>query len=61
LMMAIKKKAQKERNDKIQNFVDSFYLHVYGEGQRGEGFGEFDYEGGGIGVIHTSINLGKGE
>ena len=61
LMMAIRKKAQRETNDKIQNFVNSFYQHAYGEGQGGEGFGEFDYEGGGIGIIHTVINLGEGE
>lgn len=61
LMMAIRRKAQRERNDKIQNFVNSFYQHAYGEGQGGEGFGEFDHEGGGIGIIHTVIDLGEGE
>lgn len=61
LMIAIRRKAQRERNDKILNFVDSFCQHAYGEGQGGEGFGEFDYEGGGIGIIHTVINLGEGE
>ena len=60
-MMAIKRKAQTEKNDRILNFVKSFYQHGYGEGQGGEGFGEFDYEGGGIGIIHTLINLGEGE
>ena len=60
-MMAIRRKAQTERNDRILNFVKSFCQHGYGEGQRGEGFGEFDYEGGGIGIIHTFINLGEGE
>jgi len=29
--------------------------------QRHEGYGEFDYEGGGIGLIHTTVNLGEGE
>jgi hypothetical protein len=72
LMTELKKKGQKE--DKILKFVDSFYRYDYigrqGErgGQQGEGGGQreggeegFDSDGGGIGIIHTMINLGEGE
>jgi hypothetical protein len=81
LMTELKKKGQKE--DKILEFIDSFYWYAYGKGRReggqkeggqkeggqgegGEGEGEgglgdFDYDGRGIGIIHTMINLGEGE
>jgi len=73
LMKELKKKWQKE--DKILKFVDSFYRYDYRErqgergGQQGEGGGGqreggeegFDSDGGGIGIIHTMINLGEGE
>ncbi|POZ90550.1 hypothetical protein [Petrotoga halophila] len=71
LMMAFRTKAKREKNkeikDEILKFVDSFYQHDYrerqgeGGGQGEQGFGDFDYEGGGIGIIHTMINLGEGE
>ncbi|MFW6121937.1 MAG: hypothetical protein ACOC80_13725, partial [Petrotogales bacterium] len=61
LMEAIRRKAQKENNNSVLNFVNSFYRHSYGGGQEKEGFGEFYDEGGGIGIIHTIINLGEGK
>lgn len=62
LLSAIMKKAQKEKKTEVVNFVKEFFKHPYGgnEGGMREGV-EFDYEGGGIGIIHTSINLGEGE
>jgi hypothetical protein len=61
LFSAIMRKAQKEEKIEFINFIDEFFRHPYG-GQEGgirEGV-EFDYEGGGIGIIYTSINLGEG-
>lgn len=62
LLSAIMKKAQKEKKTEGVNFVKEFFKHPYGgnEGGMREGV-EFDYEGGGVGIIHTSINLGEGE
>jgi hypothetical protein len=61
LLSAIKKKAQKEGKTEFIKFIDEFFGHPYAYGgQKGgirEGV-EFDYEGGGIGIIYTSINLG---
>lgn len=62
LLSAIMKKAQKEKKTGVANFVKEFFKYPYSgnEGGMREGI-EFDYEGGGIGIIHTSINLGEGE
>jgi hypothetical protein len=61
LLSAIKKKAQKEVKTEFIKFIDEFFGHPYAYGgQKGgirEGV-EFNYEGGGIGIIYTSINLG---
>jgi hypothetical protein len=62
LFSAIMIKARKEEKTKFINFIDEFFRYPYG-GQNGgirEGV-EFDYEGGGIGIIYTSINLGEGQ
>jgi hypothetical protein len=62
LLSAIMKKARNEGKSDIISFVDEFFRHPYGGNQGGmiEGV-EFDYEGGGIGIIWTSINLGEGK
>jgi transglutaminase-like putative cysteine protease len=61
LLSAIMRKAQRERRAEIMDFVNEFFRYPYGNGEGGlkEGV-EFDYEGGGIGIIYTSINLGEG-
>jgi len=59
LLLAIKRKAQKENQKDILEFVYSFFQYAYADGQGREGFDEFDYEGGGIGIVHTTINLGE--
>jgi hypothetical protein len=67
LMRAIKAKAGKEKKDALVKFVKEFFAYPYagnrggGEGRSGEENIDFDYEGGGIGIIYTSINLGEGE
>jgi len=61
LLSAIMRKAQRERRTEIMDFVNEFFKYPYGNGEGGVKEGvEFDYEGGGIGIIYTSINLGKG-
>ena len=62
LFSVIMKKAQKEEKSEFINFINEFFSHPYG-GQEGgirEGV-EFNYEGGGIGIIYTLINLGEGK
>lgn len=56
------KKGQKEKKAEVINFIEEFFRYPYGgnDGGMGEGV-EFDYEGGGIGIIYTSINLGEVE
>jgi len=56
LLYAIEKKAKREKLEDVLNFISSFYSYGYG-GQGVEGYGEIDYDGGGIGIIHTIINL----
>jgi hypothetical protein len=61
LLSAIMKKAEKERRSDIMSFINEFFSS-YGSNQGGMREGvEFDYEGGGIGIIWTSINLGEGK
>jgi len=62
LLSAINIKAQKEKKTGFMNFMNEFFEHPYGGNKGGmrEGI-EFDYEGGGIGIIYTSINLSEGE
>jgi len=60
LLSAIKKKAQREGRKEVEDFVTEFFDHPYSNGGGGMREGaEFDYEGGGIGIIYTSINLGE--
>lgn len=62
LLSAIMRKAQKEKKTEVVNFLTDFFGHPYGGNQEGMRENvEFDYEGGGIGIIYTSINLGEGE
>ncbi len=62
LLSAIMRKAQRDKRDDVINCVNEFFSHPYSGNQGGmrEDI-EFDYEGGGIGIIYTSINLGEGE
>lgn len=64
LLNAVRRKAEREHLEDVSNFISSFYKYGYGD-QEGEGYKEFnrefDYEGGGIGIIHTIVNLGEGE
>jgi hypothetical protein len=62
LLSAIRIKAHKEKKDEIIAFIDEFFGRPYGGNEGGirEGV-EFDYEGGGIGIIYTSIDLGEGK
>ena len=67
LLHVIRKKAERKNLKDILQFVSSFYRYGYGNyrygygNEGGEGFGEMNYEGGGIGIIYTTINLGEGE
>lgn len=61
LMSAVRMKAEKEKVKDVVNFVKEFFRYSYagkGEGGFREGV-EFDFEGGGIGIVHTIINLGE--
>jgi hypothetical protein len=60
LLNAVRRKAEIERAKDVLNFISSFYYYGYSD-RGGESYGEGDYEGGGIGIIHTMVNLGKGE
>lgn len=62
LLSAIRIKAQRDRSKNILDLIDRFfendYVHEGGEGGFNESI-EFDYEGGGIGIIHAIIGLGE--
>jgi hypothetical protein len=62
LLSVIEQKGKKEERKEFTDFVKEFFIYSYSnnEGGRREGI-EFDYEGGGIGIIYTSINLGEGK
>jgi len=62
VMSTIKRKAKKERAQGILNFIDAFLKFPYADKEGQNRFNEgvdFDFEGGGIGIIHTIINLGE--
>lgn len=64
LLLAIMRKAQRERKTGVVNFVKEFFSHPYGGNQGGikEGIEiKFDYKGGSFGIIYTLIDLGEGE
>lgn len=62
VLSAVRIKAEREGLLELSSFVDEFFRYGYSdnEEQRGpvEGI-EFGFEGGGIGIIHTTINLGE--
>lgn len=61
LLSAVKIKAIKERNEKIIRFVNEFFEYPYGVRKNKREFPEemdFDFKGGGLGIIQTVINLG---
>lgn len=60
LLSAVKIKARGEKD--ILSFIDGFFRYKYAGNESESGFREnieFDFEGGGIGMIHTIINLGE--
>lgn len=68
LLNAIRRRAEREHAKNVSNFISSFYSYNYGDNynygdsdRSDEGYEEGDYEGGGIGIIHTTVNLGEGE
>jgi hypothetical protein len=66
LMSTLKAKAIKEK-DKLTdllNFTDGFFKYRYANNERSDTNREnieFKPDGGGIGIIFTTINLGEGE
>lgn len=62
LLSAIKIKAKRENRQDILNFIDAFFRYGFSDDEGEGGFREgnvFDFDGGGIGVVHTVINLGE--
>ena len=62
LLSAIKIKAKRENKQDILNFIDAFFRYGFSDDEGEGGFREgnvFDFDGGGIGVVHTVINLGE--
>ena len=62
LLLKIRKKAKEKEDRNILSFIDEFFKYSYVGNQinrGGEDREEFDYEGGGIGIIHVLINLGE--
>lgn len=65
LLSVVEGKAQKENKREIVEFVGEFFNYPYGGNDNGGGERDtrqgqdFDYEGGGLGIIHTIINLGE--
>jgi hypothetical protein len=59
LMNAIRRKGRKERDERISDFANAFYRFSYTEEHRGQDFEESDVEGGGLGIIHTLVDLGE--
>jgi hypothetical protein len=63
LLSVVLRKAKAERKPEIEKFVNQFFGYPYGDNEGGgirKGI-ESDFEGGGIGIIHTVVNLGEGE
>lgn len=61
LLRAIEAKAQREGDKQILAFVKDFFGHSH-SGNRGSkviSTSEGDYEGGGIGIVYTTIDLGE--
>jgi len=60
LMSAIKSKGKREKSEKMQDFVNEFrkfsYVDIEDLGRHNR---DGDFDGGGIGIIHTTIDLGE--
>ncbi len=64
LLLRIKDRAKRKGEQNIVDFVDSFFSYPYAHNFNGKDDGgnlESDSEGGGFGIIHTTINLGEGK
>ena len=61
LMTGIKKRAGLANQKEIISFVESFYRYPYVGRDVPNGDIESGHGGGGIGIIHTAIDLGEGE
>lgn len=62
LLSAIRIKAKKENDEAAINFIDDFLRVNYADDERQNRFYEnldFDPEGGRIGIVHTTIDLGE--
>ncbi len=59
LLYTIRKKAERENLKDVLKFLSS-YSDGYGN-EGGEGDNDMNYDGGGIGIVHTTIDLGEGE
>jgi len=62
VLSAVSIKASRQGLSKLSDFVDDFFERVYSgdEARRGPVQDvEFDLDGGGIGIIHTTVNLGE--
>ncbi len=59
ILSMIEKKARKENLENILKFVLSLNFNNYVGSQDDKGYDQFNYEGGGIGIIHTAIYLGE--
>ena len=62
LLSTIRIKAEKENDKAAINFIDDFLRVNYAYDERQNRFNEnldFDPEGGGIGIVHTTIDLGE--
>jgi len=59
LLCAIKNKAKRKQLKNVLEFLDSFYHYKYGDQGYESHREENNYEGGGIGIIHTTVSLNK--
>ena len=59
LLSATMEKARGLGETEILKFVNEFFRYPHGDGEGGPRGVDFDYEGGNIGIISTSINLGE--
>jgi len=62
LLGILEAKAKKEKQKEVIDFIQNFFKYQYsinGENERRYRRFEPDYEGGGLGIIHTIIDLGE--
>jgi len=60
LFNSIRKKAEKEQLKKVLEFIKSFYQYKYSDSNSYKEYDDNYGEGGGIGIVHTTVNLGEG-